>query len=224
MILSERLQQLRRQNGLSQERLAEALNVARQTISKWENGQAEPELAALVRMSDLYGVSLDRMVKGEDGCALKLSPQADAAQEELITFLLQAKRSTYAAKAAEAKPSRLASHDFVYAQAPWRYMDTYVGGECFAGEEVVWHDGAPVWSMNYAGRVLADGFSGDFLKEALLRGTWEMPWRGPALHAKGEYTYHCRADGVMDWFAGEEEILLRGHRIYECRFHGGKIG
>ena len=62
-----------------------------------------------------------------------------------------------------------------------------------------------------------------FMKEALLLGTMEMPYRGPALYRKGEYVYCCRSEGSMDWFCGQEDILLNGNRIYECRFHGGKI-
>lgn len=223
MTLSEKLIQLRKNGGLSQESLAEKLNIARQTISKWENGQALPELNALVLLCELYGVSLDQLVRGEDGCALTLCKGNDTQEQQLAAFVLRAKRSTYAAKGKEAPPSRLASHDFSYNEGDWAYLDTYLGGECFAGEEAVWHCGVPVWGMNYVGRVLGEGFSGDFFKEALLRGTREEPYRGPAIYAKGAYTYHCRAEGAMDWFVGEEEILLDGRRIYECRFHGGKI-
>ena len=223
MMLSEKLTCLRRNRGISQEALAEKLNVARQTISKWETGQVLPELGSLVLLCDIYGVSLDQLVRGEDGCALSLNISGEEETDEMAAFLLRAKRSTYAGKGKESLPSRPASHDFDYCEGGWRYMDTYLGGELFVGEEAVWHDGNPVWGMNYAGRVLGQGFSGDFLKEALLRGMKESPYRGPALYAKGAYSYHCRAEGTMDWFSGEEEILLNGARIYECRFHGGKI-
>lgn len=223
MTFPEKMQQLRKEKGVSQETLAEHLGVARQTVSKWENGQALPEIDTLIRLSDLYGVSLDQMVRGEDGCAVSVRREIPGDYDCLVAFLLRAKRSTYAAKGKEAQPSRPASHDFDYREGSWQYIDTYLGGERFAGEEAVWRDGAPVWSINYMGRVLDGGFSGDFLKEALMHGTANMPYRGPALYAKGVYTYHCRVDGDMDWFAGQEEILLSGHRVYECRFHGGTI-
>lgn len=223
MKISEKLQQMRRRSGFSQEQLAERLGVARQTVSKWENGQALPEVGVLLALCDLYGVSLDLLLRGEDGCAQSVAGDMPEEPDCLTAFLLRAKRSTYAAKGKEAAPSRPASHDFAYAEGNWRYIDTYLGGERFAGEEAVWREGVPVWSMNYMGRVLGGEFSGDFLKEALMRGTQDMPQRGPALYAKGAYTYHCRVDGDMDWFIGQEEILLSGRRIYECRFHGGKI-
>ncbi|MBR5561060.1 MAG: helix-turn-helix transcriptional regulator [Clostridia bacterium] len=223
MKLSEKLVLLRRKQGLSQEALAEKLNAARQTISKWENGQTVPELDMLVRLTDLYGISLDWLVRGEGGCQTSVETDTAATGEEFIGFLLRAKRSTYAAKGRETKPSRTASHDYAYAEGQYAYLDTYVGGERFAGEEAVWFDSRPMWAMNYAGRVLGNGFSGDFLKEALLRGTPETPYRGPALCIKGEYVYHCHVEGTIDWFYGEEEIYLSGNRIYECRFSGGII-
>ena len=223
MTIPERLQQLRKRSGLSQEQLAERLSVARQTISKWENGQALPEIDTLIRLSDLYSVPIDQVVRGGDGCAATMRSEMPDDYGSLAAFLLRAKRSTYAAKGKEVQPSRPASHDFDYREGSWRYIDSYLGGERFAGEEAVWKGDAPIWSMNYAGRVLDGEFSGDFLKEALMHGSADMPYRGPALYAKGAYTYHCRVDGDMDWFSGQEEILLGGRRIYECRFHGGKV-
>lgn len=51
MNLKEKLQFLRKQNGYSQEQLADKIGIARQTISKWENGQAVPELNGLILLS-----------------------------------------------------------------------------------------------------------------------------------------------------------------------------
>ena len=62
MKLCEKLYELRRAAGLSQEELAERLNVSRQAVSKWENGAAQPELSKLVELSRLYGVSVDELV------------------------------------------------------------------------------------------------------------------------------------------------------------------
>ncbi len=63
--------------------------------------------------------------------------------------------------------ARLTSHDFRYENGKYIYHNTYAGGEEFVGEEVGWREGQAVYAMNYMGRVLADGFSGNFLKEAL---------------------------------------------------------
>ena len=60
---SEKLLELRRREGLSQEQLADRLGVTRQSVSKWESGTAVPELSKLVALSDLFGVSVDYLVK-----------------------------------------------------------------------------------------------------------------------------------------------------------------
>ena len=62
---AERLYTLRRSAGLSQEQLAEKLNVSRQAVSKWESGASLPESDKLVAIADQFGVSLDELVKGE---------------------------------------------------------------------------------------------------------------------------------------------------------------
>jgi len=65
MELGERILRLRGEKKLSQEELAEALGVSRQSVSKWENGVSVPELDKLMQMGELFGVSLDELVKGE---------------------------------------------------------------------------------------------------------------------------------------------------------------
>lgn len=56
-----RLAGLRKQAGLSQEEFAELLEVSRQSISKWENDRAYPEMTRLIFMSDYFNVSLDEL-------------------------------------------------------------------------------------------------------------------------------------------------------------------
>lgn len=55
----------RNQTGLTQEQAAEALGVSRQTISNWETGKSYPDIISVIRMSDLYDVSLDHLLKEE---------------------------------------------------------------------------------------------------------------------------------------------------------------
>ena len=59
------LKNARTEMGLTQEQAAEALGVSRQTISNWETGRTYPDIISVIRMSDLYSVSLDRLLKGE---------------------------------------------------------------------------------------------------------------------------------------------------------------
>ena len=63
MALSEKLFALRKKSGLSQEQLAEQINVSRQAISKWESGQSVPESDKLLAISQYFNVTLDYLMK-----------------------------------------------------------------------------------------------------------------------------------------------------------------
>ena len=64
MTFGERLYELRNKKNISQEELAEVLDVSRQSISKWENDKAYPEMTRLLFMSDYFDVSLDYLMRG----------------------------------------------------------------------------------------------------------------------------------------------------------------
>ncbi len=64
MTFGERLYELRRNKNISQEELAELLDVSRQSISKWENDKAYPEMTRLLFMSEYFDVSLDYLMRG----------------------------------------------------------------------------------------------------------------------------------------------------------------
>ena len=64
MNLGENIFKLRSEKGMSQGDLSNILEVSRQSVSKWDNNSAVPELDKLLRMSDLFGVTLDELVKG----------------------------------------------------------------------------------------------------------------------------------------------------------------
>lgn len=64
MSFSENLQFIRAQAGVTQEQLAEQLDVSRQSVSKWEGGQSFPEMDTLLKICDLYDVNLDLLLRG----------------------------------------------------------------------------------------------------------------------------------------------------------------
>lgn len=66
MNFNDRLTDLRKRKGLSQEQLGYELGVSRQTVSKWELGQSYPDFQRLVLLSDYYEMSLDELVRGVD--------------------------------------------------------------------------------------------------------------------------------------------------------------
>ena len=65
MILADKIISLRKQQGWSQEELAEHLNVSRQSVSKWESGTSVPDLDKILKLSHLFGVSTDYLLKDE---------------------------------------------------------------------------------------------------------------------------------------------------------------
>ena len=79
MILADKIAQLRRQNGWSQEELAGRLNVSRQAVSKWEGGASIPDLDKILKMSALFNVTTDYLLKDELECP-ELEPAAAMAE------------------------------------------------------------------------------------------------------------------------------------------------
>ena len=65
MSIGERIQALRKQRGMSQEQLADALSVSRQAVSKWETDESQPDIERLAEISSMFNVSTDYLIKGE---------------------------------------------------------------------------------------------------------------------------------------------------------------
>lgn len=65
MEIGKKLKAARQGSGLTQEQVAERLYVSRQTISNWENEKSYPDIVSVVRLSDLYSISLDDLLKGD---------------------------------------------------------------------------------------------------------------------------------------------------------------
>ena len=62
MTLNDTIRALRRERGMTQEQLAEAMNVSAAAVSKWENGQSVPDILVLTALADFFEVSLDALV------------------------------------------------------------------------------------------------------------------------------------------------------------------
>lgn len=79
--IANRLLQYRKKSGLSQEELAEKIGVSRQAVSKWERAEASPDTDNLIILAEVYGVSLDDLLKGEGEPELKTEPDYEAPDE-----------------------------------------------------------------------------------------------------------------------------------------------
>ena len=72
MTLGERIRDERKKSGLSQEELADILNVSRQAITKWETDRGIPDIANLIRISEEFEISLDELIKGDNSVKRKI--------------------------------------------------------------------------------------------------------------------------------------------------------
>lgn len=71
MDIGTKLKNARNEAGITQEHAAEVLGVSRQTISNWENEKTYPDIVSVIRMSELYSVSIDRLLKGKENEDMK---------------------------------------------------------------------------------------------------------------------------------------------------------
>ena len=65
MILADKIIELRKKSGMTQDELAEKLGVSRQSVSKWEGAQSTPDLARILKLAEIFSVSTDVLLKDE---------------------------------------------------------------------------------------------------------------------------------------------------------------
>lgn len=88
MRIGDKIKNARIQKGYTQEQAAENLSVSRQTISNWENGKSLPDIISIIKMSELYELSLDEMMKGDKALLKKVEKDVGAvkAEKKIIKF------------------------------------------------------------------------------------------------------------------------------------------
>ena len=86
MTLAEKILSLRTQRGMSQDALAEKMEVSRQSVSKWETGQSVPDLDKIIQLADLFGVSVDELVRDGE------RPQPPEPPEAKVIYVEREKR------------------------------------------------------------------------------------------------------------------------------------
>lgn len=77
MEIGKKLKAARTASGLTQEKAAEEILVSRQTISNWENEKSYPDIISVIKLSDLYSVSLDELLKGDEKMIEHLEESTD---------------------------------------------------------------------------------------------------------------------------------------------------
>mgnify|MGYP002542129331 FL=1 len=90
MEIGVKLKEARIKSGLTQENVAERIQVSRQTISNWENEKSFPDIVNVIKLSDLYNISLDQLLKGDETMIehLEKSTNIVKSNEKLIAAII----------------------------------------------------------------------------------------------------------------------------------------
>lgn len=92
MNFKEKLLLLRTNMNLSQEELANKLDISRQSVTKWENGQSFPDIQNLIQLSEIFKVSIDRLVKENDTCMVNLFCNEKYSNQDIRAFFSESKK------------------------------------------------------------------------------------------------------------------------------------
>lgn len=82
MNIGDKIKNAREENKLTQTQASESLMVSRQTISNWENGKSLPDILSVIRMSELYHISLDELLKGDKAMMDKIEKDIEISKME----------------------------------------------------------------------------------------------------------------------------------------------
>ncbi len=90
MEIEKKLKDARVKAGLTQEQVADKIMVSRQTISNWENGKSLPDIVSIMNLSDLYQISLDELLKGDQKMKEKMAKDVKVAKGNVRLILTTA--------------------------------------------------------------------------------------------------------------------------------------
>lgn len=147
----------------------------------------------------------------------------------LEEFIVQAKSATYVGDCNKSAIStREASHDLTYRHGDWHYIDSYFGGTDFIGQEVIWHQGTPLWAMNYYGRIIRPEMidataAGMVIQKSLSTLYREGRFLGGFTHLVEDLIYVDTNAGEFRSFTGVERIYRGDVETYRLDYHGGII-
>jgi hypothetical protein len=153
---------------------------------------------------------------------------ADSSLEQLNAFIVRAKAATYVGGGARSPSHRPGSHDLIFHEGAFSYLDSYFGGTDFLGQEVVYYEGKPVWAMNYYGRILEPSMitaadAGQIIQESLSRMYQEGRFLGGFEHTTEIGIYVDASEGDVASFTGKEWIVRDSVKVYELIYHGGSV-
>ena len=153
-------------------------------------------------------------------------------KDELARFLVKAKRATYARQGDVDSVKTVllpGTHQLEFSEGLFSYRDIYAGSAMFAGQEIVYYAGKPVWSMSYAGNIPEEVSGQDMdglvklLHKALMNVPENLPYRGPLQIDDGAFRYGNHAGGSFTSFFGDENIQREGRVLYTLHYEGGLL-
>jgi len=148
--------------------------------------------------------------------------------DALYKFIVLAKAHSYVNRAPKCLPSRLGSQDIQFQDNDYQYLDSYYGGTDFIGQEVVYFDRAPIWAMNYYGRIIEPSIfdaekAGNTVIESLSKLYKTGHFLGNSSNETAWGSYFDTNKGNVASFTGYEWIELKETKVYELTYHGGLI-
>lgn len=131
MILADKILKLRKESGMSQEELAEKLNVSRQSVSKWESASAYPELDKILQLANVFGVTTDYLLKDDT----LQTQSSDAAGKPVVRVSLQEANSYLENRKICGRQSALAAALFLLCPTPVLAMTGLAQGKMISLSE-----------------------------------------------------------------------------------------
>ncbi len=149
-------------------------------------------------------------------------------ETNLEAFIIRAKSATWLTGGPKSPSSRAGSIDLRYVEGALEYLDSYFGSTDFLGQEVVYEQTAPVWVMNYYGRILEPTHFDGARAAAVVkvgRGALYLEHRFLGDHRvkTDDGVFYNQSSGDHSAFWGREWIEHEGQTVYELVYHGGFV-
>ena len=147
--------------------------------------------------------------------------------ESLTHYLLELSTEGYAKDPGQKNNDGSTTIRHTSNDGKWSTVDTYWGGEPYAGCETVMHEEKPIWSLVYYGAVDSnepdvEGVYG-VLRKALANTDASFPVRGPKELVDADMTYQNHWEGDLEHFKGQEWILKGETEVYAASYLGGYV-
>lgn len=145
--------------------------------------------------------------------------------DDLGSFLWQVKKSSYAVNGDFFEKDGI--KHFIFRHGFYRFEDRKIGDQYYSGQEVVYKDKKPVWTMAYSGGLLTEDVAEEaitaFINEALIEEKNRNLIRGPSFFQKENFIYLNEFQGDVTRFNGREYIRYEGKNVYELHYSGGNL-